>query len=54
MRQTNALCQCCKAALTTEVHHKVPLSVDPSRAYDASNLVALCQRCHQQAHRSTA
>ena len=33
-----------------EVHHPVPRSVDPTKAYDWSNLMTLCRRCHRLEH----
>ena len=41
----------------TEVHHIVPIESVTSRkdmealAYDESNLIALCSKCHHEAHR---
>ena len=32
------------------VHHIVPRSVDPSRTYDWSNLMSLCNDCHDKEH----
>jgi 5-methylcytosine-specific restriction protein A len=44
------LCQDCLAQkrLTpaTEVHHEVPIDVDPSRRLDLTNLRSLCKPCH--------
>ena len=40
------VCNACKDALATEVHHKVSLSVDWSRRLDKTNLEALCKACH--------
>ena len=38
------------------VHHKTPLTadtvIDPSIALDESNLMALCEDCHQAQHRT--
>jgi 5-methylcytosine-specific restriction endonuclease McrA len=33
---------------TEEIHHVVPLSVDPSMAYDLENLAGLCVACHRR------
>lgn len=46
------LCQRCKDVLglvrcADEVHHVIPIRVDPERAYDLENLRSLCKRCHQ-------
>lgn len=48
----NPICERCAAATpprttpATEVHHVVPLVVDPSLAYDWSNLRSVCAPCH--------
>lgn len=36
-----------------EVHHIVPLSVDVRKAYQLSNLICLCQKCHNHIHYNT-
>jgi 5-methylcytosine-specific restriction protein A len=33
-------------AATLDVHHRIPRSVDPSRALDVTNTVSLCRKCH--------
>jgi 5-methylcytosine-specific restriction protein A len=44
------LCQRCEAkglvVTAREVHHRVPIAVDPSQRLVTSNLEALCKRCH--------
>lgn len=32
------------------VDHIVPVSVDKSRAFDATNLQSLCRKCHAAKH----
>jgi 5-methylcytosine-specific restriction endonuclease McrA len=32
----------------TQVHHVVGLSVDPSLAFDLTNLMSVCTRCHSR------
>ena len=44
-------CEECGLAGRLEVHHAVPVSVDPSRRYDPTNCVILCSGCHVEAHR---
>ncbi len=39
-------CQSCGLPGSGDVHHRVPLSQDPSLGLDPSNLVTLCRRCH--------
>ena len=34
-----------------EVHHIVPINVDPDLALDDDNLITLCSRCHELAER---
>jgi 5-methylcytosine-specific restriction endonuclease McrA len=36
------------------VHHKVPRLLEPMRAYDLTNLVSLCARCHEKVSKSNA
>jgi len=40
-------CEVC-GAKATEVHHRVPVRVDPSRALDPSNTACLCRSCHSR------
>ena len=55
-RIDNPLCEDCdkngRVEPSREVHHIVPLSVDPSLKYELSNLVALCKGCHTLRHRN--
>jgi 5-methylcytosine-specific restriction protein A len=50
LQRDRHLCQDCLAQkrLTpaTEVHHEVPIDVDPSRRLDLTNLRSLCKPCH--------
>ena len=39
-------CACCSTKNDLEVHHIVPVHVDPTRELDGTNLVTLCRRCH--------
>ena len=34
-----------------ELHHVVPVAVDPSRRFDPTNCLVLCIECHLQVHR---
>ena len=36
----------CNGDPATEVHHVVPVEVDPTREFDLENLMALCRGCH--------
>lgn len=52
----NALCQDClknnKIVAFYTVHHIVPIKEDWSRRLDISNLICLCESCHQIRHNS--
>ena len=54
-RHLNPLCHDCYdkdiATPADEVHHIIPISEDPSRRLDITNLVSLCQACHRERHR---
>ena len=55
-RQDNPLCHDCenngRVTPSREVHHIVPIDVDPSLMYTRDNLVALCKGCHARRHTS--
>ena len=55
LTEANYQCQLCKrqgrVTPATEVHHKVPIRVDWSKRLDEHNLIALCHRCHMEAHK---
>ena len=53
LRRRHPVCQRCGDALSEHVHHLVPIRLDPSRAYDETNLVCLCAVCHRAEHRGT-
>ena len=44
-------CRRCREDPGEEVHHIVPVCVDPSRAFDPSNITLLCMDCHEVMHR---
>lgn len=39
-----------KIVAADEVHHKIPITVDPSRRLDPTNLISLCDPCHDAEH----
>lgn len=40
-------CQVCGSSKKPEVHHIVPVNVDPSKELDPDNLITLCDKyCH--------
>lgn len=47
MRRDGAECSRCGGARRLEVHHVIPIIVDPARALDPSNGVVLCFDCHR-------
>ena len=50
-RKNNPVCEQCKDALSTQVHHITPFDgvTDPLRT-DWNNLQALCADCHKGRH----
>ncbi len=41
------ICELCKRALATEVHHVEPVAKAPEREFDWGNLQAVCVECHK-------
>ncbi len=60
LKDSGGLCQICLSkgliVPAAHVHHKVHLDgnnvQDPRIALDASNLIALCEECHVEQHRT--
>ena len=54
--KSNGLCEECikkgKISYYDDVHHKIPIKVDISKAYDLNNLICLCRTCHIKAHKA--
>lgn len=46
IRAAQPWCEHCGTSQRLQVDHRVPLSVDPSREYDVTNLRVLCAVCH--------
>lgn len=44
-RQKVRHCEAC-GKMPVEVHHVIPVSLDPSKAADPDNLMSLCDDCH--------
>lgn len=45
--EDNPCCAACGSCNKPEVHHIVPVHVDPSKELDPSNLITLCDKyCH--------
>ena len=60
LKEHGGLCQACLTKGIIEpavhVHHRIPLTPenldDPRIALDSSNLMALCEECHAEQHRT--
>ena len=54
VRKENPLCHDCfsagRTSPSTEVHHIVPVEVNPALRLVLGNLVALCHQCHKDRH----
>ena len=54
LRRDHYTCQNCKRygrlVEAVEVHHIEHLEDCPERAYDPTNLISLCKKCHRKAH----
>ena len=52
VRTMRPLCERCqtlgRVRAATEVHHVVPIRVDPSRRLDEANLMSVCRKCHEE------
>lgn len=44
--KTHNKCESCEVKKNLEVHHVVPVHVDPTRELDPSNFMTLCESCH--------
>lgn len=45
--KNNPFCAACGTSKKLEVHHIVPVHIDPSKELDSSNLITLCNsKCH--------
>lgn len=49
-RRANPLCEGCQTRLATEVHHVDRVEAAPHRAFEWTNLRALCRECHLATH----
>lgn len=53
--KAKGVCEVCSKkgiiSYVDDTHHIVPIKVDMSKAYDVNNLICLCRKCHQEAHR---
>lgn len=44
------VCECCGHRILLHCHHVKPFSEHPELRYEASNGIALCERCHWKVH----
>ena len=44
-------CQKCDSTDALQIHHIIEVRVDPSKAFDESNILLLCEECHKAQHR---
>lgn len=55
LKRDRYMCQHCRMAPATEVHHKARLTPDnindPRISVNPDNLISLCEQCHKQMHR---
>ena len=47
------ICERCGHRATVHIHHKIPISIDPSRLYSWQNLQGCCVPCHEAVHEDT-
>jgi len=43
---SNPTCIACDSKKDLQVHHEIPVSVDPSKELEESNCMTLCSGCH--------
>jgi 5-methylcytosine-specific restriction endonuclease McrA len=49
-RSAHPMCEVCSAKVSVVTHHLRPWQHYPALRYDYTNLQALCQGCHNDAH----
>lgn len=53
--RANGLCEKCmsngKISYVEDVHHIVPIKANILKAFDITNLICLCRKCHIDAHK---
>lgn len=52
LRDVDPKCRRCGQEDGDHIHHLVPVHLDPSRAFDESNITLLCWVCHAEEHRT--
>lgn len=51
-REKNFKCERCESSNKLNIHHKIPVSVDPSKLNDIDNWELLCLNCHIEHHKT--
>lgn len=51
LKLTNNKCMWCPSEDRLQIHHIVPVHIDPSLAETESNIVLICQNCHSEEHK---
>lgn len=51
-REKNFKCERCQSSKKINIHHKIPVSVDPSKINEINNWELLCLNCHTEHHKS--
>lgn len=55
LARAKGLCEEClakgKISYVDDVHHKIPIKKDITKAFDINNLICLCRQCHIKAHK---
>lgn len=49
-KRSKNVCECCKKEPAAQIHHRERVYDNPRRILDKSNVLHVCQRCHDQAH----
>jgi thymidylate synthase (FAD) len=50
LEQANYQCVQCSSNEKLELHHKIPVYQDESKAFDLDNIEVLCKKCHRSIH----
>lgn len=50
-REKKFKCERCESSQNLNIHHKIPVSVDPSKTNDVDNWELLCRICHVEHHK---
>ena len=53
LKRARPVCERCNEDLSEHAHHIVPINQAPALAYEVSNLMAVCRRCHEAIHQTS-